>query len=48
MSLKFVCIQLKGLTERLAEQHIACEIDDAAVALPAERGFDPMYGARPP
>ncbi|MET0155817.1 MAG: ATP-dependent chaperone ClpB [Rickettsiales bacterium] len=42
-----VRIQLKGLTERLAEQNVACEIDDAAVALLAERGFDPMYGARP-
>ena len=35
------------LTNRLAEQEITLQIDESAVALLAESGFDPEYGARP-
>jgi len=40
-------IQLKGLSERLSEQDIALQFDDAAMSKLAEAGFDPVYGARP-
>ena len=40
-------IQLGGLTERLAEQHLGLEVSDAATALLSEAGFDAVYGARP-
>ena len=32
---------------RLAEQDLALELDDAALAWLADKGFDPVYGARP-
>jgi ATP-dependent Clp protease ATP-binding subunit ClpB len=44
---KIVGIQLTLLKERLAERKIALELTDAAKALLAERGYDPMFGARP-
>ena len=40
-------IQLRRLTDRLAERRMAIEVSDAALDLLAERGFDPVYGARP-
>ena len=40
-------IQLQGLAERLAEQHLDFEISDAAMTLLGEAGFDPVHGARP-
>ena len=40
-------IQLEGLVERLADQHLGLEVSDAAMALLGEVGFDPVYGARP-
>jgi len=40
-------IQLKGLSERLSEQDIALQFDEAAMSKLAEAGFDPVYGARP-
>ena len=40
-------IQLEGLVERLADQHLGLEVSDAAMALLGEAGFDPVYGARP-
>ena len=38
---------LAGLNARLAPRRIAVEVDDAALAWLADRGFDPVYGARP-
>ena len=40
-------IQLKGLEKRLEAQHLHLKVDDAALDLIAEAGFDPVYGARP-
>lgn len=42
-----VDIQLKSLTERLAERRLTLTVDDAAMTWLAERGYDPAYGARP-
>jgi ATP-dependent Clp protease ATP-binding subunit ClpB len=42
-----VGIQLRSLTKRLAERGIELELTDAARELVANRGFDPVYGARP-
>ena len=39
-------IQLEGLTRRVADQHIALDVSDAAMTLLGEAGFDPVYGAR--
>ncbi|GAB2493988.1 ATP-dependent chaperone ClpB [Pseudoxanthomonas sangjuensis] len=40
-------IQLAGLEKRLAERGIRLELDDSALALLGNVGFDPVYGARP-
>ena len=40
-------IQLKYLEKRLAKLDMTLEVSDAAVALLAEAGFDPVFGARP-
>jgi ATP-dependent Clp protease ATP-binding subunit ClpB len=40
-------IQLGQLRRRLAERKIALEVADDAKAWLAERGYDPVYGARP-
>ena len=40
-------IQLEGLARRLADQHLALDVSDAAMTLLGEAGFDPVYGARP-
>ncbi len=42
-----VDIQLKRLEKRLAERRIALVVTDSARKLLAERGWDPVYGARP-
>ena len=42
-----VDIQLRRLENRLAERRIALVVTDAARRLLAERGWDPVYGARP-
>ncbi|MBB4065089.1 ATP-dependent chaperone ClpB [Gellertiella hungarica] len=42
-----VDIQLKRLLNLLAERKIAIEMDEAARNWLAERGYDPVYGARP-
>ncbi len=42
-----VRIQLDDLRDRLRDQNLALDIDDAAVAWLAKTGFDPVYGARP-
>ena len=44
---KIVEIQLGRLTKRLAQQNITLELTDAAKALLAREGYDPVYGARP-
>ncbi len=40
-------IQLKRLARLLADRHITIEVDDKARAWLANRGYDPVYGARP-
>ncbi len=40
-------VQLEAVIERLAEKKIALEFADSALNYLAERGFDPVYGARP-
>ncbi|MCK9382822.1 MAG: ATP-dependent chaperone ClpB [Sulfuritalea sp.] len=40
-------IQLKYLEKRMAKLDMTLEVSDAAVALIAEAGFDPVFGARP-
>jgi ATP-dependent Clp protease ATP-binding subunit ClpB len=40
-------IQLSGLKKRLAGRKIELELTDEAANLVIERGFDPIYGARP-
>ncbi|MGZ7042873.1 MAG: AAA family ATPase, partial [Thermoanaerobaculia bacterium] len=42
-----VDIQLARLVKRLAERNIAIELDKNAKTWLAEKGYDPMYGARP-
>ncbi len=42
-----VNIQLEGLRSRLADKKIKLEISKGALAFLAERGYDPVYGARP-
>jgi ATP-dependent Clp protease ATP-binding subunit ClpB len=45
--LKIVDLQLGLLSARLADRKIGVEATPAAKALLAERGYDPVYGARP-
>ena len=42
-----VAIQLKRLAKLLADRHITIAVDDKAKAWLANRGYDPVYGARP-
>jgi ATP-dependent Clp protease ATP-binding subunit ClpB len=42
-----VDIQLKRLENRLAERRVHLVVTDAARKLLAQRGWDPVYGARP-
>jgi len=42
-----VVIQLSRLEKLLADKNITIELDDAAKARLADRGYDPVYGARP-
>ncbi|MEK7793825.1 MAG: ATP-dependent chaperone ClpB [Candidatus Hydrogenedentota bacterium] len=42
-----VDIQLRQLLKRLADKRITVELSNEARELLAERGFDPVYGARP-
>jgi len=44
---QIVKIQLEDLRGRLKEQELGLTVDDAAIKLLAERGYDPVYGARP-
>jgi len=45
--LKIVDLQIDLLRQRLADKKINLEIKNKAKELLAERGFDPVYGARP-
>ena len=40
-------IQMSGLEKRLAERGLKLQLSDDALALLANVGFDPVYGARP-
>jgi ATP-dependent Clp protease ATP-binding subunit ClpB len=42
-----VRLQLEDLRARLAEQELSLDIDEKAIAWLADKGFDPVYGARP-
>jgi ATP-dependent Clp protease ATP-binding subunit ClpC len=42
-----VDIELAYVVERLKEQHITLEVSSEAKALLIEKGFDPVFGARP-
>jgi len=44
---RIIDIQLTRLTQRLLERKITLNLTDAAKSLLAERGYDPMFGARP-
>jgi ATP-dependent Clp protease ATP-binding subunit ClpB len=45
--LEIVGLQLALLAKRLADRKIGLEVSEEAKELLAERGFDPVYGARP-
>lgn len=45
--LKIVDLMISRLDERMREQEMTIELTDAAKELLAERGYDPMLGARP-
>lgn len=45
--LKIVDLQIEDLQKRLRERKIKIEVSDEAKKLLAERGYDPVYGARP-
>lgn len=45
--LEIVDLQIEELRERLKERGISIELSDKAKRLLAERGYDPVYGARP-
>jgi ATP-dependent Clp protease ATP-binding subunit ClpB len=42
-----VDIQIRHLARRLAQRHITLTLDRSATDLLAEKGYDPVYGARP-
>ena len=44
---EIVAIQIKKLSSRLAGRNIKLSLSDAAMSLIAEKGYDPVYGARP-
>ncbi|MDD5718224.1 MAG: AAA family ATPase [Candidatus Krumholzibacteria bacterium] len=44
---EIVRLELVKVRRSLAEQEIGLEVTDAAIALLAERGYDPQFGARP-
>ncbi|MCF7669910.1 MAG: ATP-dependent chaperone ClpB [Verrucomicrobia bacterium] len=44
---QIIDIQLQRLGERLTEQRLTLDIDDAAKKLLAREGYDPQFGARP-
>ena len=44
---QIVDIQLKDLQKRLAQRKLTLELSDEAKGQLAERGYDPVFGARP-
>jgi ATP-dependent Clp protease ATP-binding subunit ClpB len=44
---QIVSLQLKGVEKMLAENGVKLQVTDAALAMIAEQGFDPQFGARP-
>ncbi len=44
---KIVDIQIERLNKRLADRKITLELDESARQLLIDRGYDPVYGARP-
>ena len=44
---RIVDIQLAAVAKRLEDRHLRLELTDAAKAVLAVEGFDPVYGARP-
>jgi ATP-dependent Clp protease ATP-binding subunit ClpB len=44
---RIVTINLARLNKRLADRRITVEVSDAGLAWLGDRGFDPVYGARP-
>ena len=44
---KIAELQIAKLTERMKKQGIALRVDESAVDLLAEKGYDPAFGARP-
>jgi ATP-dependent Clp protease ATP-binding subunit ClpB len=40
-------IQLQLLRDRLSDHDLQLDVDEEALSLIAQRGFDPVYGARP-
>jgi ATP-dependent Clp protease ATP-binding subunit ClpB len=44
---KIVDIQVEALADRLASRRMTLVVSDAAKVWLAEKGFDPIYGARP-
>ncbi|MDR1679599.1 MAG: ATP-dependent chaperone ClpB [Prevotellaceae bacterium] len=44
---QIVNLQLKGIEKMLAENGVTLQVTDTALAMIAEQGFDPQFGARP-
>jgi ATP-dependent Clp protease ATP-binding subunit ClpB len=44
---KIVCLQMKQVEKRLEEKKIALELSKSAIEYLAEKGYDPIFGARP-
>ena len=44
---KIAELQIAKLTERMKKQGVALRVDESAVELLAEKGYDPAFGARP-
>ena len=42
-----VMIQIQRLEKRLAERRITLDLSESAINLIVEKGYDPVYGARP-
>ena len=45
--IRIIDIQVKNLKDRLKEKGITLEVSEEAKAFLAEKGYDPVYGARP-
>ena len=46
--IRSICrIQIQGLMSRLLDREVTLKVEDSAIDLLAEAGFDPVYGARP-